>query len=365
MYYLLLNANLKTKEEKMKRFITFKNLGIAFTVAAFLLVGCSGEKPKGKTGLVNQVVNDSVNKFVENIVDASFSAAPVEVDTEGTVSDVADMVILDSVLYAVYDGGLVTYDFRNKETSFIRNGEKFNSIARHNDRIFIGGEKLYTVSGNNLEPIDIVVEGTVKSLYSDGDRLFIGSDRGLYAGSVPGMERLMDDVSVTAMVSDGHSLWVGTDGQGLYRWDGDIFQKRYLLRDTSIFDNVYALDFNHDHLYVGAATGFFVFDGGRWEQFTSNDGLPDDNVKTIDASSWLVYIGTGEGVVSYFDHNIIPVKKFETTVASVLKSMGGKLIVGTYGDGVIMKAGSFVKTLVEPKSERKEEIFSKSEDETI
>ncbi len=349
----------------MKRFITFKNLGIAFTVAAFLLVGCSGEKPKGKTGLVDKVVSDSVNKFVENVVEASFSAAPVKVDTDGAVSDVADMVILDSVLYAVYDGGLVTYDFRSKESSFIRNGEKFNTIARYNDQIFVGGEKLYTVSGNNLEPTDFEVEGTVRSLYSYDDRLFIGSDRGLYAGSIPGMERLMDDVSVTAMVSDGNGLWVGTVGQGLYRWDGDIFQKRYLLRDTSIFDNVNALDFNHDHLYVGAATGFFVFDGGRWEQFTSNDGLPGNNVNTIDASSWVVYIGTDEGIVSYFENSIIPVKKFATTVATVLKSMGGKLIVGTYGDGVIMKAGSFVKTLVEPKSERKEEIFSKSEDETI
>jgi len=41
------------------------------------------------------------------------------------------------------------------------------------------------------------------------------------------------------------------------------------------------------------------------------------------------------------------------------------LIVGTPSDGIIIKAGPFVKTLVEPESERKEEIFSQSEDETI
>jgi len=132
----------------------------------------------------------------------------------------------------------------------------------------------------------------------------------------------MDDVSVTAMVSDGAGMWIVIDGQGLYRWDGDMFRKRYLLRDTSIFDNVYALDFNHDHLYVGAATGFFIFNGGRWEHRTIDNGLPSDDVRTIDASSWIVYVGTGEGVVSYFEKNIIPIKKLETTIASVIEPMG-------------------------------------------
>jgi hypothetical protein len=357
--------NLKAKEEKMKQFITIKNLGIACIVAALFIVGCSGEEPKGQSGLVSQVVNDSVNKFVEDVVEASFATAPVEVDSSGTVQNISDMIIQDSVLYAVYDGGLVSYDFRNKGKSFIRNGEKFNAIARYGDQIYVGGEKLYTLSDQKLEPFEFTVEGTVKSLYSDGARLFVGTDMGLYANSAIGRERLMDDVSVNAIVSDNDGLWVGTDGQGLYHWNGDIFQKRYLLRDTSIFDVVNTMAFNHNHLYVGASTGFFVFDGGRWEQFTSSDGLPDDNVRSIDASTWVVYIGTDKGIVSYFDNSLDPVKRFETTVAAVIKPMGRKLVVGTDSDGVIMKAGSFVKTLVEPQIERKEEMFSKSEDETI
>ncbi len=349
----------------MKQFITLKSLGIAFTVATFLLVGCSGEEPKENSGFVNQVVDDSVNKLVDGIVEASFVSVPVEVDIENLVSDIIDIVVLDSILYAVFDGGLVSYDFRNHETSFIRNGEKFNSIVQHGDQIFVGGEKLYTLANNNLEPVSFEIEGNVGSLYSFDYRLLVGTDKGLYSRSVLGNERLMDDVSVTAMVSDGAGLWVATDGQGLYRWDGDLFRKRYLLRDTSIFDNVSALDFNHDHLYVGAATGFFVFNGGRWEHRTVDNGLPSNGVRAIDASSWVVYVGTDEGVVSYFENDIMPVKKLETTVISDIESMGGKLIVGTFGDGVIMKAGPFVKTLVEPNSERKEEVFSQSEDETI
>jgi hypothetical protein len=349
----------------MKQLITLKSLGIAFTVAAILLVGCSGDDPKENSGFVNQVVDDSVNKLVDGIVEASYVSAPVDVEVKSSVSDIADIVVLDSILYAVFDGGLVIYDFRNRETSFIRNGEEFNSIVKHGDQVFVGGEKLYTLVNNNLEPAGFEIEGTVGSLYSFDYHLLVGTDRGLYSNSVFGNERLMDDVSVTAMVSDGAGMWVAIDGQGLYRWDGDMFRKRYLLRDTSIFDNVYALDFNHDHLYVGAATGFFIFNGGRWEHRTIDNGLPSDDVRTIDASSWVVYLGTGEGVVSYFEKNIIPVKKLETTIASVIEPMGKKLIVGTPSDGIVMKAGPFVKTLVEPESERKEEIFSQSEDETI
>jgi ligand-binding sensor domain-containing protein len=362
-----MNLNLKAKEEKMKKLLTIQNLGIAFMVAAMFLVGCSGDEPKGQSGFVSQVVSDSVNKFVDNVVEASFATAPVPVvvDSNGTVSNVSDMVILDSMLYAVYDGGLVSYDFRNKEKAFIRNGEKLRAIAKYNDKIFVGGDRLYTYVDQKLEPSDFTVDGTIRSLYSDGARLFVGTNQGLYANSTIGMEKLMDDVSVNAIVSDNDGLWVGTDGQGLYHWNGDMFQKRYLLRDTSIFDVVNTIAFNHNHLYVGASTGFFVFNGGRWEQFTSLDGLPDDNVRAIDASSWVVYVGTDLGIVSYFDNSIDPVKRFETTVAAVIRPMGRKLIVGTESEGVVMRAGSFVKTLVEPQIERKEEIFSKSEDETI
>jgi ligand-binding sensor domain-containing protein len=305
--------------------------------------------------------------LVENVVEASFATAtePVEIETDGSVSNVSDMIILDSVLYAVYDGGLVSYDFRTKQTTFNNSSVKLNAVVRHNDQIIVGGDQLYTVSGNKLDPYIIQTEGTIQYLSSINSRLMVGTDLGLYVESINGMEQLMDDVSVTSIVSGFDGLWVGTDGQGLYYWDGDIFRKRYLLRDTSIFDIVHSLDYNHNHLYVGAATGFFVFNGGRWEQFTSVDGLPDDNVKSVDASSWVVYIGTENGIVSYFENNLTPVKKFETTSAAVVKSIGRKLIVGTDGNGVIMKAGSFVKTLVEPEIERKEEMFSKSEDETI
>jgi len=354
----------------MKKLITLKSLAIAFMVAALFLVGCSGDEPEGQSGLVNQVVGDTVNEMVENVVEASFATAPaptapVEIKTDGSVSNVSDMVILDSVLYAVYDGGLVSYDFRTKGTVFIGNGEKFNAVVRHNDQIIVGGDRLYTVSGNKLKPYIVQTEGTIQNLSSVNSRLMVGTDLGLYVESINGMEQLMDEVSVTSVVSGNDGLWVGTNGQGLYFWDGDIFHKRYLLRDTSIFDIVNSLEYNHGHLYVGAATGFFVFNGGRWEHFTSVDGLPDNNVKSVDASSWVVYIGTGNGIVSYFENSLTPIKKFESTSAEVVRSLGRKIIVGTDGDGVILKAGSFVKTLVEPEIERKEEMFSKSKDETI
>ena len=93
--------------------------------------------------------------------------------------------------------------------------------------------------------------------------------------------------------------------------------------------------------------------------------MPSNVINSIDASDWMVYVGTDKGVFSYFDKNIYPVKKLEEAAVSSMKMLGQKLIVGTINDGIIMKSGQFVKTLVEPVSEEREEVFSKSEDETI
>lgn len=349
----------------MKRLTTNRTLGAISLAVVFLFVSCSGEDPKEQTGFVDQVVDDTAGKIVNDVIDATFATAPVEIEPVNTVSDVGDILVHDSVMYAVFNGGIVMYDFRNNEKFFIKNSETFKAVALHGDQIFVGGDKLYTLFNRTLKPVTFEFEGSVSSLYGFEHRLLVGTDRGLYSNSIFGDEQLMDDVSVTAMVSDGGGVWVATDGKGLYRWDGDVFRRRYLIRDTTIFDNVNALDFNHGHLYIGAATGFFVYDGGRWEHWTVDLGLPTDTIKAIDASSWMVYVGSDKGVISYFDKNIYPVKKLEETVVGSMKMLGQKLIVGTDNDGIVMKAGQFVKTLVEPVSDEKEEVFSKSEDETI
>ncbi|MBN1211330.1 MAG: hypothetical protein JXA92_02025 [candidate division Zixibacteria bacterium] len=348
----------------MKGKITLSTLGIGLTVAVFLIVGCTSNDPAPKSGLVKEVVDSIGSAFVQNVLETALVQNVAAVDTvveeapEGAIIDIADMIIYGSKMYAVFDGGVIVYDFLNKEQQVIRVDDRLEAITVHEDKIFVGGSDLYTVNDNSLEKVEEQFEGTVTSLYSYGFRLMVGTTTGLYSTGVFGKELLFDDITVTALVSDESGIWVGTDGQGLYRWDGEEFHERFLLRDSTLFDRVNTLAFNHQHLYVGTDNGLHIYDGGRWENLSVSDGLPSDFVRDIDASQWVVYIATDKGVTSYFNGDFMAVDKLEDKDVSVVAIRKGRIIAGTDREGILYKTNNTLKTLVEPFEEPKESMIS-------
>ena len=355
----------------MFKSINIQTIGGILLLVMVLLAGCSGSEDDKQFTSIRQTVDTAAAKIAEDIVQATFASAGetrnfVELHKEEIkpVAGVNEILVADSILYAAGDNGLIAYNFTDQSTGSIGSGKQFKAMAFHDGNLYVGGDRLYIVKNNILEPVELQFEGKVTSLLSDSFRLLIGTENGLIAKGINGEEKLLDDVSVNCMKFDKDGLWVGTNGQGLYRWNGDRFLKRYLIRDTTIFDYVYDIDFNHDHLFVGAATGFFVFDGGSWTQWTTEMGLPSDKVNTIDASAWMVYIGTDNGVISYFNNNLFPVKKLETTPADVVRLTNDKLIVADQNGGVFIKRGYTIKTLIEPIETEKEEneVFTQADE---
>ncbi len=353
----------------------FKVMGVAALFTTIIIAGCGGDEEKSKP-LTERIIEDTVEAIGNEMVDAAFAqkadylaAEPAELNiTEAAdidFNEVNDILVNDSLLYAAYDEGLVIYDFTMKKSTLLDTGERFNALAFYDGELYAGGEKLYNVKGQELIPADAEFEGEVTALYSDSFRLLIGTRQGLFSKSPFGQEKLMDDVAVNDLQFDNDGLWVATDGEGLYRWDGDRFRQRYLLRDTTIFDTVYDLDFNRDLLYVAAKTGFFVFDGGNWEHWTDADGLPATGVKAVNAGDWMVQVGTEKGMVAYFNHDLYPVKKLDTVEANVIRLLDKKVIVGTRQGEVLMKAGNFVTALIEQtEPEGTPEVFSLADEET-
>ncbi len=352
-------------------------MGIMMAVAAIVIAGCSGDDQSGSTPLAKRVFEDTAESIGNQMVDAAFAqnADTPAVKTEEIklaeapeidFNEVNDVIVFDSLLYAAYDQGLVIYNFNTKESTLLDNGQRFNALAFYDGELYAGGEKLYTVNGRDLTPADAEFEGEVTTLYSDSFRLLIGTKDGLFSKSPFGKEKLMDNVAINDLQFDNDGLWVATDGTGLYRWDGDKFQKRYLLRDTTIFDHVYDLAFNHDHLYVAGECGFFVFDGGKWEQWTAAEGLPATEARAVNADDWMVQVGTDKGMVAYFDKNLYPVKKLDTVEANVIRLLDKKLVVGTRQGEVLMKSGDFVTALIEQTEPAVEgpEVFSMAEKES-
>ncbi len=336
----------------MKKLMISTAMGAMVLAGILLMVGCSDDNSAKKKGALDNIIDTIAADVAEGMVDAAFANAlaeekeyigPKPADVR---YDFDDILLVDSTLYAVYDGGIVICDMTTKESVTIDTDEKFNAVVVHDGSVFVGGEALYTVEDTLLVRLDIAFDGIISSLYSYGYRLMIGTDCGLFSMSDSGEEILMEEVAVTDMACDGDGLWVGTDGQGLYRWDGDEFHKRFLLRDTTIFDIVNSVTYSHQHLYLGTDVGLFVYDGGRWLQLTVADGLPSDIVETVDATSWVILIGTANGVISFYNNEFLPVPELEEKRINAFQRFGNKIIAATDHEGVIMKSGKAVTTLV-------------------
>lgn len=344
----------------MKKQITTTILALAALLIGIGLIGCSADETKNESKHVIAEVLDSVTESIsEEIANAVVgSSENQESDGEELVAQDAaknenlqsfsDFIIQNGKIYAVGDNALLVYDIKKKTQQKHAVEGELNTVVRHDGLIYVGGDQLYKLNDTILEFVDSEFDGTINELYSYGYQLMIGTADGLYRRGIFGKDKLMDDITVSAITEDNSGLWIGSLGEGLYRWDGENFKKRFLKRDTSLFDFVNTIDFKHSHLYVGCDNGMYVYNGGKWKTLTTDDGLPANNVRAIDATDWTVYIGTDKGVVGYFEEQLTPVNKLENLQVNALKVRGRKLLAATEYEGIIEKNGNLLKTLIHP-----------------
>jgi len=350
----------------MKKNSIFTLIAATMFAAVVALTGCSGgdSKSEHKSSLANDVVDSISVAIADNFAQARLASAemPAEADSDPAEAlaaqagsddafDFAALTVVDSTMYAVADDNLYIYDQRAGELTTVPAGAPLNAVVYHSGKVYVGGQSLFEVADKSIEPVEVPFNGEITTLFSHGYRLMIGTTEGLFAHSIFGNEGLFEGISVSAITAEDDALWVGTDGQGLYRWNGREFKQRYLYRDTSIFDDVNALDYNHGHLYVGTDEALYIFDGGRWETITTECGLPSNKINAIDASNWVVYIATDGGIRSYFNGDVMPVKKVNDAKATAIRVIGRQLFAGTTDRGLLLKTGPVVTTLVEPKAD--------------
>jgi ligand-binding sensor domain-containing protein len=256
------------------------------------------------------------------------------------------MVVVGTSLFAVSDGGLLVHDFIAGTTRYVPSETPLSAVAVHAGRVYTGGDCLYVFDDSTLTDVDIDLPGSINDLASFNTRLLIGTDAGLVSSSLFGTEILLPDYWVTALTPAGEAVWVGTRGAGLFEFDGLDFRARYLARDPSLMNYVSALDFAHNHLYVGTDNGLFIFDGGRWQQLIEADGLPSDGVTAIDASNWAVTIGTDAGLISWFDGDFIEVPNLSTTPVVSVARFGSKIVVSSADSELLLRSGPAVRLLI-------------------
>ena len=326
---------------------------VLFVLTGFLFLGCSADTEAESPGFIQQVVDSITLAVAENLIPDTEATPTAELavaveEPDSGMLPAADMLLDSTTAHATFGGGLLIYDLASHEGTVAPVDDDLRALAKHAGDIFVGGDCLYRLDGTELIPVDGDFAGRINVLCSYGPSLMIGTTSGLYARNILGNISLLDGIEVSALVADDGGLWIGSNGQGLLRWDGQRFKQRYLARDRSLFDNVTALAFNHNRLYVGTTNGLFVFDGGRWTTVTADDGLPCDRITSIDATGWVVYVGTSEGLVSYFNNEVLPVDRLGGYPTTVVRAAGRKIVAATANDGLILKDGPAVKTLVGP-----------------
>lgn len=336
----------------------------AVLAGAVLIVGCSSNE-SGNTK--SQSVTDEI---IDALVESTFTYARVDSadaardaafasdtdDAAGLGDDIEprffDVMIKDNIVYAAVEDGILTHNLSDGGTSLIPTEKPIGALIDLGDKILAGGDNLYVLDGGRLsgEDYQLDLPGAITALRQHGLNLLVGTTAGLYLFDFDGIRELASGLPVSVMTSDPTGVWIGTAGEGLYRWDGQSFRRRYLRRDSTLFDNVTAMQYNHNHLYLGTDHGFYVYDGGCWQSFGLADGLPSEMITAVNADDWVVKIGTARGPVTFFNGQFKLMPKLESVVVTEFVKVDNRLVAATTNAGLLMKSGGLVTTLSDGKS---------------
>lgn len=239
-----------------------------------------------------------------------------------------------------------------------------NAILSKGENRYVGGNGLYLFDSSYqylLQEIEIPnsdnIKGQVFALMDFGSGILIGTDNGLwYHCDIPDEEGgcidtlVLPGVIVTAMVQDRDALWVGTYGDGLFRYDGSEWQQRFLKRDNTAFAVVNALEYQYPYLWVGTDMGLYRYDGGQWSQIFVNDSTDTFEVTSIMSTPAATYVGATDGLLRYASDCLNWVDSFDgLNIAGFCRSDKG-VVVATRFDGIFTFNGK--EELVSPEQLR-------------
>jgi ligand-binding sensor domain-containing protein/signal transduction histidine kinase len=167
--------------------------------------------------------------------------------------------------------------------------------------------------------------------------------------------------------SDG-SIWLGADAGGVVKYDGSKFTNYTLVTKHNSVNSI-AQD-NKSNLWFGTNAGVSKYDGAGFENFTTSQGLADNNVSCVlqDASGD-IWFGTHTKGVSRYDG-----KKFtnyskhdglaDNKINSIMKDKSGNLWITSQGGGVSKYEGNSVTSYTTEQGLANNLVFSIIQDQS-
>ncbi len=156
------------------------------------------------------------------------------------------------------------------------------------------------------------------------------------------------DHIVTAITQTGDTMWIGTNGDGLYRQQSSKAQQ-ISTHDGLISDIILSLaPGTHNSLWAGTPDGLNHIEGTRISTYTSADGLPDDFIRSllndIDGSAW---IGTRRGLAHLQNDKVTTYTRANglksDLIGALIKTANSDLWIGTL-DGLSRLSNNKITT---------------------
>ena len=215
-------------------------------------------------------------------------------------------------------------------------------LADSRGDLWIGTNKgLFYLSKNDTRPQlqPAIGSNAILSLFEDKEsNLWVGTETtGLHILRRQSFRTLpaFSDRIVTAITQTGDSMWIGTNGDGLDRWQSGKVQ-HLSTHDGMASEIILSLAPGaHDSLWAGTPDGLNHIANGKISSYTSADGLPDDFIRSLladaDGSLW---IGTRRGLAHLESNNNVTTWTRANglksdLIGALLKSSSGDLWIGT------------------------------------
>lgn len=189
--------------------------------------------------------------------------------------------------------------------------------------------------------------------YEDAQgNVWIGKDEGLFRGTATGLELVADKMKVRTLFSDRDgSLWVGTNGDGLYRFK-DRAIRMFTTADGLPGDSIMAVIVTHDGaIWTGANCGGITrFDGTSFQTYDEKHGLLNSCVWTLaEDLNRDLWIGTWGGGAFRFHNGVFTQYSkgqglADDRVTSIVAARDGSVWFGTRGGGLTRLKDGQIRT---------------------
>jgi ligand-binding sensor domain-containing protein/serine phosphatase RsbU (regulator of sigma subunit) len=212
------------------------------------------------------------------------------------------------------------------------------------------GEGISMLTGQQLVFTEFDVEGLDNDIQAiavtEDNTYFLGGPGGLFKYK-KGTDRLpvrinrIPVVRIAALNLSGHTLYVGTETDGLFQMDvltGTVKKAGY--EAYSMGNWVSAIAVDDRHVYLGTKDGIYLLNKELKEEahYTTTNGMPHNSIEHIilDSKGRLLFATQANGIYELADgkiSNLYPAG-YEVKFKSIAEDDQGGIWAASYGDGV-------------------------------